>query len=93
MATTISDNVIKNSMIQNSTIDIGKMANQTITSITSYSSLPSNYAVNNVKTQQNWLNDFASRLNYLVNNKNTVFVQATQPVPNRSGDLWVTTVS
>lgn len=93
IATTIADNAIKNSMIQNSTIDIGKMAQQTISSITSYTSLPANYAVNNVKTAQNWLNDFASRLNYLVNNKNTVFVQATQPTPNRTGDMWVTTVS
>lgn len=88
--TTISDNVIKNSMIQNKTIDIGKMADQKITAINSYTSLPTNYAVNNTKTQQAWLNDFASRLNYLVNNKNTIFVQTTQPVPNRTGDIWVT---
>lgn len=91
--TTISSNTITNSMIQNNTIDISKMAQQKITAINSYTSLPANYAVNNVKTAQSWLNDFASRLNYLVNNKNTIFVQSSQPVANRTGDIWVTTVS
>ena len=91
--TTISPNTITNSMIQNNTIDISKMAQQKITTINNYTTLPTNYAVNNVKTAQDWLNDYASRLNYLVNNKNTIFVQTTQPVANRTGDIWVTTVS
>lgn len=91
--TTISANTITNSMIQNNTIDISKMAQQKITTINNYTTLPANYAVNNVKTAQDWLNDYASRLNYLVNNKNTIFVQTTQPVANRTGDIWVTTVS
>lgn len=91
--TTISPNTITNSMIQNNTIDISKMAQQKITTINNYTTLPANYAVNNVKTAQDWLNDYASRLNYLANNKNTIFVQTTQPVANRTGDIWVTTVS
>ena len=91
--TTISPNTIVNSMIQNNTIDISKMAQQKLTAIDTYTTLPTNYAVNNVKTSQDWLNDYASRLNYLVNNKNTVFVQTSQPVANRTGDIWVTTVS
>ena len=91
--TTIADNAIVNSMIQTNTIDISKMAQQKITAINSYASLPANYAVNNVKTAQEWLNDFASRLNYLVNNKNTIFVQPSQPVASRTGDIWVTTIS
>ena len=91
--TTISANTITNSMIQNNTIDISKMAQQKITTINNYTTLPTNYAVGNVKTVQDWLNDYASRLNYLVNNKNTIFVQTTQPVANRTGDIWVTTVS
>ena len=91
--TTISANTITNSMIQNNTIDISKMAQQKITTINNYTTLPTNYAVGNVKTAQNWLNDYASRLNYLVNNKNTIFVQTTQPVANRTGDIWVTTIS
>lgn len=91
--TTISANTITNSMIQNNTIDISKMAQQKITTINNYTTLPTNYAVGNVKTTQNWLNDYASRLNYLVNNKNTIFVQTTQPVANRTGDIWVTTIS
>lgn len=91
--TTISPNTITNSMIQNNTIDISKMAQQKITTINNYTTLPTNYAVGNVKTVQDWLNDYASRLNYLVNNKNTIFVQTTQPVANRTGDIWVTTVS
>lgn len=91
--TTISANTITNSMIQNNTIDISKMAQQKITTINNYTTLPTNYAVNNVKTAQDWLNDYASRLNYLANNKNTIFVQTTQPVANRTGDIWVTTVS
>lgn len=91
--TTISANTITNSMIQNNTIDISKMAQQKITTINNYTTLPANYAVNNVKTAQDWLNDYASRLNYLVNNKNTIFVQTTQPVANRTGDIWVTTIS
>lgn len=91
--TTISPNTIVNSMIQNNTIDISKMAQQKLTAIDTYTTLPTNYAVNNVKTPQDWLNDYASRLNYLVNNKNTVFVQTSQPVANRTGDIWVTTVS
>ena len=91
--TTISANTITNSMIQNNTIDISKMAQQKITTINNYTTLPTNYAINNVKTAQDWLNDYASRLNYLVNNKNTIFVQTTQPVANRTGDIWVTTVS
>ena len=80
-------------MIQNNTIDISKMAQQKITTINNYTTLPANYAVNNVKTAQDWLNDYASRLNYLANNKNTIFVQTTQPVANRTGDIWVTTIS
>lgn len=91
--TTISSNTITNSMIQNNTIDISKMAQQKITTINNYTTLPANYAVNNVKTAQDWLNDYASRLNYLANNKNTIFVQTTQPVANRTGDIWVTTIS
>ena len=91
--TTISPNTITNSMIQNNTIDISKMAQQKITTINNYTTLPANYAVNNVKTAQDWLNDYASRLNYLANNKNTIFVQTTQPVANRTGDIWVTTIS
>lgn len=91
--TTISANTITNSMIQNNTIDISKIAQQKITTINNYTTLPTNYAVGNVKTAQNWLNDYASRLNYLVNNKNTIFVQTTQPVANRTGDIWVTTIS
>lgn len=91
--TTISANTITNSMIQNNTIDISKMAQQKITTINNYTTLPTNYAVGNVKTTQNWLNDYASRLNYLVNNKNTIFVQTTQPVANKTGDIWVTTIS
>lgn len=91
--TTISANTITNSMIQNNTIDISKMAQQKITTINNYTTLPTNYAVGNVKTAQDWLNDYASRLNYLANNKNTIFVQTTQPVANRTGDIWVTTVS
>lgn len=91
--TTISANTITNSMIQNNTIDISKMAQQKITTINNYTTLPTNYAVGNVKTAQDWLNDYASRLNYLANNKNTIFVQTTQPVANRTGDIWVTTIS
>ena len=91
--TTISTNTITNSMIQNNTIDISKMAQQKITTINNYTTLPTNYAVGNVKTAQDWLNDYASRLNYLTNNKNTIFVQTTQPVANRTGDIWITTIS
>ena len=30
---------------------------------------------------------------YIEENKNTIFVQSSQPVANRTGDIWVTTVS
>lgn len=90
--TTIEPQSVVNSMIADGTIQAGKIGNTALTNVTlEYNK--NKYANGNSKNYLNWLNAYASKLNWLLDNKNKIFVQATRPTANNTGDLWIQTLS
>ncbi len=85
---TIKDGVITNSMLANNTIQTGKIASTAISNAT-YKYNKTLYANGNSESYQNWINSFASKINYLLDEKNKIFVQTTQPTARNEGDLWI----
>lgn len=90
--TTIEPLSIVNSMIADSTIQADKIGNTALTNA-SLDYAKNKYINGNSKSYLNWLNSYASKLNWLLDNKNKIFVQATQPTANNTGDLWIQTIS
>lgn len=85
---TITNGSVINSMLANNTIQSGKIANTSLTNI-KYKYNKTLYANGNSESYQNWLNSFASKINYLLDEKNKTFVQTTQPTARNEGDLWI----
>ena len=90
--TTIEPQSVLNSMIKDGTIQAEKMGNTALTNA-SLEYNKNKYLDGQSKSYLNWLNSYASKLNWLLDNKNKIFVQATAPTANNTGDLWIQTLS
>lgn len=86
--TTINPNTITNNMLVDGTIQSGKIANTAISNA-SYKYNKTLYTNGNSESYQNWINSFASKINWLLDEKNKVFIQNTQPTARNEGDLWI----
>lgn len=86
--TTINPGTITNNMLVDSTIQSGKIANTAISNA-SYKYNRTLYANGNTESYQNWINSFASKINWLLDEKNKIFIQTNQPTARNEGDLWI----
>lgn len=86
--TTINPGTITNNMLVDSTIQSGKIANTAISNA-SYKYNRTLYANGNTESYQNWINSFASKINWLLDEKNKIFIQTDQPTARNEGDLWI----
>lgn len=86
--TTINPGTITNNMLVDSTIQSGKIANTAISNA-SYKYNRTLYANGNTESYQNWINSFASKINWLFDEKNKIFIQTNQPTARNEGDLWI----
>lgn len=86
--TTINPGTITNNMLIDSTIQSGKIANTAISNA-SYKYNRTLYANGNTESYQNWINSFASKINWLLDEKNKIFIQTNQPTARNEGDLWI----
>lgn len=86
--TTINPGTITNNMLVDSTIQSGKIVNTAISNA-SYKYNRTLYANGNTESYQNWINSFASKINWLLDEKNKIFIQTNQPTARNEGDLWI----
>lgn len=86
--TTINPGTITNNMLVDSTIQSGKIANTAISNA-SYKYNRTLYVNGNTESYQNWINSFASKINWLLDEKNKIFIQTNQPTARNEGDLWI----
>lgn len=90
--TKIENDMITTDMLKNNVVTSNKISNVGLTELSNNYNR-TNYQAGDTNSYQNWLNSLASKINYLLDSKNTVFVQSATPTPNNIGDLWIQTVA
>ena len=90
--TTVNGGAITGNTIVDGSITSQKIANTKLTNV-KIDSNKNTYTTDMSKSYQGWLDSYASKLNWLIENKNKTYIQSSEPSGAINGDLWIQLMS